>query len=85
MLANPIVAAVLFAGSLWVFYYTPLFGWATTNHVGHQWMIVHFLVTGYLFVQSLIGIDPSPTRRRTRCGCSSCSARWRSTRSSGSR
>ena len=62
VLGNPIVAAVLFAGSLWVFYYSPLFEWATVNHVGHQWMIVHFLGTGYLFVQSLIGVDPSPTR-----------------------
>ena len=60
VLANPIVAAALFAGSLWVFYFTPLFDWATTNHVGHQWMIVHFLGTGYLFVQSMIGVDPSP-------------------------
>ena len=55
---NPIVAAVLFASSLWVFYYTPLFRWATENHVGHTWMVVHFLITGYLFVQTLIGIDP---------------------------
>ncbi|MCU1513897.1 MAG: copper transporter, partial [Microbacteriaceae bacterium] len=29
---------------------------------GHTWMIVHFLVTGYLFVQSLIGVDPVPYR-----------------------
>jgi cytochrome c oxidase assembly factor CtaG/putative copper export protein len=58
VISNPIVAAVLFAGSLWAFYYTPLFRWATTDHVGHEWMIVHFLITGYLFVQSLIGIDP---------------------------
>ncbi|WP_199246058.1 cytochrome c oxidase assembly protein [Leifsonia sp. AG29] len=57
-ISNPIVAAVLFAGSLWVFYYTPVFRWATTDHVGHEWMVVHFLITGYLFVQSLIGIDP---------------------------
>jgi len=62
ILANPLVAAGLFAGSLWVFYYTPLFSWATTNHIGHEWMIVHFLITGYLFVQSLIGVDPSPAR-----------------------
>lgn len=62
ILANPIVAAVLFAGSLWAFYYTPIFSWATTNHIGHEWMIVHFLLTGYLFVQALIGIDPSPSR-----------------------
>ncbi|GAA1442174.1 cytochrome c oxidase assembly protein [Leifsonia poae] len=58
VISNPIVAAVLFAGSLWAFYYTPLFRWATTDHIGHEWMIVHFLITGYLFVQSLIGIDP---------------------------
>ncbi|TDW30151.1 cytochrome c oxidase assembly protein [Cryobacterium psychrophilum] len=60
--ANPLVAAGLFAGSLWVFYYTPIFSWATTEHIGHQWMMVHFLITGYLFVQSLIGIDPVPYR-----------------------
>ena len=58
VISNPIVAAVLFAGSLWAFYYTPVFRWATTDHIGHEWMIVHFLITGYLFVQSLIGIDP---------------------------
>ena len=62
VISNPVVAAVLFAGSLWVFYYTTLFSWATTDHIGHQWMIVHFLITGYLFVQSLIGIDPVPYR-----------------------
>ncbi|WP_344751714.1 cytochrome c oxidase assembly protein [Gryllotalpicola koreensis] len=61
-LANPFVAALLFAGSLWVFYYSPLFRWATENHLGHEWMTAHFLITGYLFVQSLIGIDPVPFR-----------------------
>lgn len=62
IIANPIVAAVLFAGSLWVFYYSPLFRWTMLDHIGHEWMIVHFLITGYLFVQSLIGIDPVPYR-----------------------
>ncbi len=60
--AHPIVAAVLFASSLVTFYYTPLFAWATNEHLGHQWMIVHFLITGYLFAQALIGIDPGPVR-----------------------
>ena len=58
IISNPLVAAGLFAGSLWAFYYTPLIRWATTDHIGHEWMVVHFLITGYLFVQSLIGIDP---------------------------
>ena len=62
VLANPIVAAILFVGSLWLFYYSPLFRWATSEHIGHIWMVVHFLATGYLFVQSLIGVDPVPYR-----------------------
>jgi cytochrome c oxidase assembly factor CtaG/putative copper export protein len=57
---NPIVAAAMFASSLIVFYFTPVFGWSTRDHLGHEWMIVHFLITGYLFVQSLIGADPGP-------------------------
>jgi cytochrome c oxidase assembly factor CtaG/putative copper export protein len=61
-IAHPIVAAVLFASSLVTFYYTPLFRWATSQHLGHQWMVVHFLITGYLFAQALIGIDPGPKR-----------------------
>lgn len=60
--ANPVVAAVFFAGSLWVFYYSPLFRWGTENHIGHTFMIVHFLISGYLFVQTLIGTDPMPYR-----------------------
>ncbi len=62
LFANPIVAAVFFAGSLWVFYYSPLFRYATVDHIGHTLMIVHFLVSGYLFVQTLIGADPLPYR-----------------------
>jgi putative copper resistance protein D len=61
-IAHPAFAAVNFVVSLIVFYFTPIFDWATREHIGHQWMIVHFLITGYLFVQSLIGIDPGPTR-----------------------
>ena len=58
ILTHPLTAAGLFAASLWVFYYSPLFRWATVDHVGHEWMILHFLIVGYLFVQTLIGIDP---------------------------
>ena len=58
VLTNPFVAAGLFVGSLWVFYFTDLFRWSLYDHLGHEWMTVHFLVTGYLFVLTLIGIDP---------------------------
>jgi putative copper resistance protein D len=58
--SNPLIAALNFASSLVVFYYTPLFEWATKDHIGHEWMVLHFLITGYLFVQALVGIDPGP-------------------------
>ena len=61
-ITNPVVAAVLFASSLWVFYFTPILKWTMVDHLGHEFMLVHFLITGYLFVQSLIGIDPVPFR-----------------------
>ena len=62
VLTNPFVAAGLFVGSLWVFYFTDLFRWSLYDHLGHEWMIAHFLITGYLFVLTLIGIDPVPYR-----------------------
>jgi len=62
LITNPIVAAALFAGSLWVFYYTGLFRWTVTDHVGHVWMVAHFLIVGYLFAQVLVGIDPMGRR-----------------------
>ncbi len=62
LFANPIVAAVLFAGSLVAFYYTDWFEWSLQTHQGHFVMTVHFLVSGYLFFFVLIGIDPGPAR-----------------------
>jgi len=58
ILTHPFVAAGLFVGSLWVFYFTDLFRWSLYDHLGHEWMTAHFLITGYVFVLSLIGIDP---------------------------
>jgi putative copper resistance protein D len=61
-LANPVVAAALFFFSLAVFYFSPLFGLALSTHTGHVAMTVHFLLSGYLFVWVLVGIDPGPKR-----------------------
>ncbi|MHA3683547.1 cytochrome c oxidase assembly protein [Leucobacter sp. HY1908] len=61
-ITHPAVAAVIFVGSLWVFYFTPIFRWAMVEHLGHQWMIIHFLISGYLFALSMVGIDPVPYR-----------------------
>jgi cytochrome c oxidase assembly factor CtaG/putative copper export protein len=58
VLGNPIVAAVLFMVSLFVFYYSPLLGEALRTHTGHVLMNLHFLLVGYLFWSVLIGVDP---------------------------
>jgi putative copper resistance protein D len=62
LVSHPIFAGLNFAASLVIFYFTPLFSWSLHDHLGHEWMIVHFLITGYLFVQALISIDPGPAK-----------------------
>jgi cytochrome c oxidase assembly factor CtaG/putative copper export protein len=61
-ITHPVVAAVNFAGSILVFYYTPFFGFSLEQHVGHEFMNVHFLLTGYIFASVMIGIDPLPRK-----------------------
>ncbi|HJB63265.1 MAG TPA: bifunctional copper resistance protein CopD/cytochrome c oxidase assembly protein [Candidatus Microbacterium pullistercoris] len=62
VITHPIVAAVIFIGSLWLFYFSDMFRWSLYDHLGHQWMVAHFLISGYLFSMTLIGIDPVPYR-----------------------
>ena len=60
VLANPVVAGGLFIGSLFVFYYSPLFELSLSTHAGHMLMTGHFLLVGYLFAWVLMGTDPGP-------------------------
>lgn len=62
LVGNPVVAGVLFFSSLAIFYYTPLFELSLRTHTGHVLMVLHFLLTGYLFVWVLIGVDPGPRK-----------------------
>ena len=62
LLGSPIVAAALVVVSLVVFYYSSLFEISLRTHTGHAVMTAHFLLTGYLFANCLIGIDPGPRR-----------------------
>jgi len=61
-LSSPITAFVLFVGSLYAVYFTPLFSTLVRYHWGHEFMAVHFLITGYLFYWGIIGVDPGPRR-----------------------
>ena len=62
VVTHPFVAAAIFIVSLWAFYFTDLVRWSMFEHLGHEWMVIHFLISGYLFVLSLIGADPVPYR-----------------------
>lgn len=62
VVTHPLFAAANFAGSIVLFYYSDLFGFAMREHVGHELMNLHFLLTGYIFVLSMIGSDPLPRR-----------------------
>lgn len=61
-LSNPITAFMLFVGSLYAVYFTPLFDTFVRYHWGHEFMALHFLITGYLFYWGIIGVDPGPRR-----------------------
>jgi cytochrome c oxidase assembly factor CtaG/putative copper export protein len=59
---NPIVALLIFDGSLFGLYFTNLFADLMQNHIGHLIMNLHFLAAGFLFFFVIIGVDPNPRR-----------------------
>ncbi|MCV7199184.1 hypothetical protein BST12_18980 [Mycobacterium angelicum] len=61
-LSHPVVAFVLFVGSPYIVYFTPIFDTLVRYHWGHEFMAIHFLLVGYLFYWAIIGIDPGPRR-----------------------
>ncbi len=61
-ISHPVTAFVLFVGSLYAVYFTPLFDTLIRYHWGHEVMTAHFLISGYLFFWGIIGIDPGPRR-----------------------
>jgi len=62
VITNPIVALAIFDGSLFVLYFTPLFGGMMQSHLGHLFMGVHFLLAGILFFHVIVGVDPNPRK-----------------------
>jgi putative membrane protein len=61
-LAHPIVALLLNMGGMFLLYLTPLYNQSLTNPFLHYIIHFHFLVAGYLFTWSIIGLDPVPRR-----------------------
>lgn len=61
-ITNPVVALLIFDGSLFALYFTGLFGDLMGNHLGHLVMNFHFLLAGILFFHVIVGVDPNPNR-----------------------
>ena len=61
-ITNPVVALLIFDGSLFALYFTGLFGTLMGSHLGHQFMNLHFLLAGVLFFHVIVGVDPNPKR-----------------------
>jgi putative copper resistance protein D len=59
---NPVVALLIFDGSLFALYFTDLFASMMLSHIGHLFMTLHFLAAGFLFFFVVIGIDPNPRK-----------------------
>jgi putative copper resistance protein D len=61
-LTNPLVAFALFGASLFVLYFTGVFGLSQRNHLVHEAVHTHFLLAGTLFAVVVIGVDAVPGR-----------------------
>lgn len=62
LLGHPIVACGLFVVGMVAFYYSSLFEISLETHTGHVLMTLHFLLSGYLFAECLVGVDPGLRR-----------------------
>ena len=58
---KPVVALGVYTLGLFGLYFSPAFPWLMGGHLGHELMLVFFLVTGYLFYASILALDPLPS------------------------
>jgi putative copper resistance protein D len=82
---HPLVALVMFAGAPYVIYFSSVFDAVARFHWAHMLLAAFFLVVGYLFAWSTIGVDqaPSPLPDMARLGmllaagpCTAVFAAW---------
>ncbi|MFT3899715.1 MAG: cytochrome c oxidase assembly protein [Gordonia sp. (in: high G+C Gram-positive bacteria)] len=64
VLGHPAVTVVMFVGSFYVLYLGGLFDVIVKYHAAHLLMNVHFLLSGYLFYWTVIGVDHAPYKLR---------------------
>lgn len=61
-IANPLPAAVLNIGGLYLLYLTELFQWMHESVWLYAWIHLHILLAGYLFTLSVLAADITPHR-----------------------
>src|SRR5690606_15457397 len=61
-LSHPASAMILNTGGMFALYLTPLYSNSLSSPWLHWLIHFHFLAAGYLFVWSMIGIDPTARR-----------------------
>lgn len=59
-LTNPIVAAFQFVVGFYALYLSDLYSDLASDHAGHVFMNIHFLISGYIFYWVVIGVDAAP-------------------------
>ncbi|MBB1031076.1 bifunctional copper resistance protein CopD/cytochrome c oxidase assembly protein [Dietzia sp. SLG310A2-38A2] len=59
-LTHPIVASVQFVAGFYIIYFGGFYEALASEHLGHMFMNVHFLISGYLFYWVIIGVDAAP-------------------------
>jgi putative membrane protein len=61
-LSHPVGAFIINIGGMFALYLTPLYFISTQSTLVHWLVHIHFLLAGYLFAWSLIGLDPVPNK-----------------------
>lgn len=64
LLMHPAVIFILFVMSLYGLYFTPAFDYLMRTWWGHNLMLIHFLIIGFLYFWGILGVDPSPRKSR---------------------
>jgi putative membrane protein len=62
VVSSPLFTLPLFVVSLYGLYFTSLFDFLMRSQLGHDVMLVHFLMVGLLFFWPVMGVDPAPHR-----------------------
>jgi putative membrane protein len=62
LITFPIVTWMMFAGTLFVLYFTSLYDLSLRNAAFHELVHVHFSLAGFLFFAPVVAIDPHPWR-----------------------